>query len=225
PSDKKSVLPRHTGIIGTTGGGKSTTVAGLIAQAQAAGVAIVVLDIEGEYTYLHQATDDAAMRRLLSQRELPARGVSDLTIYHLVGRDSSNPAYAQRRVFGLEFSRLSPYAVAEILDLTEAQQIRYFQAHDLAKTMLRKAGRSRVDDLALDEFESGYPGMTLAHLVDAAQVFAAQVSKSPPVVTTSLFRERLKEAQDAATSMKPEHQMSWRALLGKLGQLSRLRVF
>ncbi|MER3438958.1 MAG: DUF853 domain-containing protein [Chloroflexota bacterium] len=225
PSDRKSVLPRHTGIIGTTGGGKSTTVAGLIAQAQAAGVAIVVLDIEGEYTYLHQATDDAAMRRLLSQRELPARGVSDLTIYHLVGRDSSNPAYAQRRVFGLEFSRLSPYAVAEILDLTEAQQIRYFQAHDLAKTMLRKAGRSRVDDLALDEFESGYPGMTLAHLVDAAQVFAAQVSKSPPEVTTSLFRERLKEAQDAATSMKPEHQMSWRALLGKLGQLSRLRVF
>ncbi|HEY8447894.1 MAG TPA: DUF87 domain-containing protein, partial [Thermomicrobiales bacterium] len=39
PSDKKSVLPRHTGIIGTTGGGKSTTVAGLIAQAQRAGIA------------------------------------------------------------------------------------------------------------------------------------------------------------------------------------------
>ena len=26
PADKKSVLPRHTGVLGTTGGGKSTTV-------------------------------------------------------------------------------------------------------------------------------------------------------------------------------------------------------
>ena len=30
PTDKKSVLPRHLGIIGTTGSGKSTTVAGLV---------------------------------------------------------------------------------------------------------------------------------------------------------------------------------------------------
>ncbi|GIW04407.1 MAG: hypothetical protein KatS3mg059_1027 [Thermomicrobiales bacterium] len=225
PSDRKSVLPRHTGIIGTTGGGKSTTVAGLIAQAQAAGAATVVLDIEGEYTFLHQPADNDAMQRLLAQRGLQARGVSDLTIYHLVGRESSNPRYAGRRAFSLEFSRLSPYTVAEILDLTEPQQMRYFQAYDLAKTMLRKAGQSRVDDLALDEFESGYPGMTLTHLVDAAQVLAAQVSKSQPVVTTSLFRDRLEEAQDAAKLMKPDHQVSWRALLGKLGALSRLRVF
>ena len=40
PSDNKGVLPRHTGIIGTTGGGKSTTVAGFVAHAQAAGLVL-----------------------------------------------------------------------------------------------------------------------------------------------------------------------------------------
>src|SRR2546428_1686829 len=34
PTDKKSVLPRHTGILGTTGSGKSTTVSGLVHQLQ-----------------------------------------------------------------------------------------------------------------------------------------------------------------------------------------------
>jgi hypothetical protein len=37
--DKKSVLPRHLGILGTTGGGKSTTVSGVISQLQKTGYA------------------------------------------------------------------------------------------------------------------------------------------------------------------------------------------
>ena len=44
PRDK-SILPRHTGIIGTTGGGKSTTVATLIHRAQAAGIATIVFGL------------------------------------------------------------------------------------------------------------------------------------------------------------------------------------
>src|SRR5690349_6959400 len=40
-SKDKSVLPRHTGILGTTGSGKSTTVATLIHRAQAAGIATI----------------------------------------------------------------------------------------------------------------------------------------------------------------------------------------
>ncbi len=51
PRDK-SILPRHTGIIGTTGGGKSTSVATLIHRAQAAGIATIVFDVEGEYTHV-----------------------------------------------------------------------------------------------------------------------------------------------------------------------------
>src|SRR5262249_35008622 len=58
PSDQKMVLPRHTAILGTTGSGKSTTVARLVQQAQAAGLAVVLLDVEGEYAHLHEPTDN-----------------------------------------------------------------------------------------------------------------------------------------------------------------------
>jgi len=42
PSTLKSVLPRHTAVLGTTGGGKSTTIARLVQQAQAAGMAVIL---------------------------------------------------------------------------------------------------------------------------------------------------------------------------------------
>ena len=61
PSDKKFVLPRHTAVLGTTGGGKSTTIARLVQQAQAAKMAVILLDVEGEYTHLHEPTTNAEM--------------------------------------------------------------------------------------------------------------------------------------------------------------------
>src|SRR5574341_824772 len=58
PSKRKSVLPRHVGVLGTTGGGKSTTVSGLINQFHKAGICTIVIDTEGEYTEVGQPTED-----------------------------------------------------------------------------------------------------------------------------------------------------------------------
>src|SRR5206468_6484376 len=101
PSDRKEVLPRHTAILGTTGGGKSTTVARLVQQARAAGMAVVLLDVEGEYTHLHEPADDPPMRAALAQRGLAAAGVpaDRMTLYHLVGRDTANPDHPHLRPF------------------------------------------------------------------------------------------------------------------------------
>ncbi|HEX5418244.1 MAG TPA: helicase HerA-like domain-containing protein, partial [Chloroflexota bacterium] len=110
PSTLKSVLPRHTAILGTTGGGKSTTVARLVQQAQAAGMAVIVLDVEGEYTFLQEPTVDAHMLTSLAERGLAPAGVPT-TLYHLVGRDTANPEHPARKVFSPQFARLSPYAV------------------------------------------------------------------------------------------------------------------
>jgi hypothetical protein len=88
PSADKSVLPRHTGIIGTTGGGKSTTVATLIHKAQAAGISTIILDVEGEYTELDQPTDHDAMLEALKRRGKKPEGVKDLHIHTLVNRAS-----------------------------------------------------------------------------------------------------------------------------------------
>ncbi|MEA2527055.1 MAG: hypothetical protein QOF73_4282 [Thermomicrobiales bacterium] len=227
PSEKKSVLPRHTGIVGTTGSGKSTTVAGLVVQAQRAGMATILLDVEGEYTFVGEATDDPQMQVLLHGRGLRAGGVSDVAIYHLVGRESSNPHHPRRRAFGLQFDRLSAYTIAELLDLNDAQQERYWQAYDATKTLLRRLRLSDVDDLSVDEFESGVPRMTLEQLIDVATAFEAAVAKNEIAFRTPAFAARAEEAKQAIQPLtaKSSSTASWRALLGKLGRLRRLEVF
>lgn len=79
---QKSVWPRHVGYLGTTGGGKSTTVSGQIAQLQAAKFAIVLLDTEGEYTAINGPTTDQQMLQALKRRGLTPKGIDNTHIYH-----------------------------------------------------------------------------------------------------------------------------------------------
>jgi DNA helicase HerA-like ATPase len=238
PSDQKAVLPRHTAVLGTTGGGKSTTIARLIQQAQAAGMAVVVLDVEGEYTFLHEPTDDARMLRALAERGLAPAGLDEreIGLYHLVGRDTTNPDHPHLRTFSLLFEHLSPHTVMEILDLSEAQQERFLKAYDIAKNVLRKLhiypvpGNAEQERAALelDEFERGYPCLTLTLLMDVVGACLAAVDKterlpSTPFLATTEGREALVEA--IRQQGIPGNLTSWRALLGRLSRLNRLRVF
>jgi hypothetical protein len=80
PTTRKDVFPRHMGILGTTGGGKSTTVSGLINKLAQSEVAVVILDTEGEYTYVMEPTEDARMLSALKRRGLQPIGVSDVNV-------------------------------------------------------------------------------------------------------------------------------------------------
>ncbi|MCI0690011.1 MAG: DUF853 family protein, partial [Sporichthyaceae bacterium] len=140
PATSKAVLPRHTGVFGTTGGGKSTTVSGLIDQLQRAGVACLVLDTEGEYTAINEPTTDPAMVRALARLGREPAGVDNHHVYRLVGRETTNPGYERSREFSLPFCELSPYAVMEILALPTAQQDRYLLAYDVTKLALERLG-------------------------------------------------------------------------------------
>jgi DNA helicase HerA-like ATPase len=233
PSTAKSVFPRHTGILGTTGGGKSTTVSGLLAQLQHAGVASIILDTEGEYTAIHEATDDPHMQRALSRREMTPAGVNDTYVYFLVGREVANPEHPKLNAFSLQFAALSPYAVIEILDLTDAQQERFLKAYDVAKIFLERLKifpaneAEREDVIELDELDAGYPRMTLAHVYDIVrQVTSVMGKEEDPYLETADFyknREQLKEL--IAHASLPGNQISWRALLGRLGRVKRLGIF
>ncbi len=257
PSHAKAVFPRHTAILGTTGGGKSTTVAGLIARARAAGMAVIVLDVEGEYTVMHEPTDSAAMLAGLRDRGLSPAGVpvKDMTVYHLVGRGTANPAHPNRKEFSLQFARLSPYAVMEILDLSDAQQERFLKAFDIAKEVMRDLGifpaKNSPDQerLALenDEFERGYPRMLLSLLMDVVGACLARADKGPKEArgkaTPSLFDEdaptgfesrtgalktsegKAKLATRVNAANPPGNAISWRAVLGRLARLNRMKVF
>jgi len=252
PSASKAVLPRHTAILGTTGSGKSTTVSNLIARAQAAGLAVVLLDVEGEYALLNQPTQDPRMRSGLAQLGLPAAGIpaERMTLYHLVGRDCAAPDHPCRRPFSLQLARLSPYTIMEILDLSDAQQERFLKAYDLACELLRElgvfpaAGKPEQERLAmeLDEFERGYPRLTLPLLLDVVAACLRKVDRSGGAAAKKEPEEMLNGWRPAYPLLKtdkgvevlqrrlhtaclPGHPVSWRALLGRLGRLNRLKVF
>jgi hypothetical protein len=250
PSDKKSVLPRHTAILGTTGGGKSTTVSRLIFEAQKAGFTVIVLDVEGEYTHLATATKDPAMLKALEKRGQMPEGVKTPYLLHLVDRDCANPDYRLKRMFSLEFARLSPYAVAEILDLSEAQTDRFLKAYELTKKMLielhvfpQKGHWEEEQRLwELDEFEEGFPRMTLSHLLDVVDCFVHRINNIPAKkgrgkedeaelaptnlhLHNSLFQQNLAKLMSYVAGENTSSAVSWYALKGKLSRLARLKVF
>ena len=248
PSDKKFVLPRHVAVLGTTGGGKSTTVARLIQQAQAANMAVILLDVEGEYTHLHEPTTNADMLASLRERQLEATGVpSDMmTIYHLVGRDTANPDHPNVQPFSLQFAHLSPYAAAEIIGLTEPQETRFLRAYDIAKEVMRELGifpafkNAEQERLAMeiDEFERGYPRLTLQFMMDVvgACLTVADSKKDgkdkdervtfmprTPQLATAEGKDALRKK--IFSGPRPDIAVSWRGVLGRLARLDRLKVF
>jgi uncharacterized protein len=236
-ADNKMVLPRHTGILGTTGGGKSTTVASLVANLQQAGVAVVLLDTEGEYTEIYEPTADPTMLQVLKEQGREPRGVDNTHLYHLVGRDSSNPFHPRCEPFSPSFSTISPYAALEIFDLNEAQEERFqkaisvtVRALDELKVWTEEEARRVKEEM--DDFDEGYPKMRLSHLYDVARTIAdlhqhgarqnAQSLGSPEFRNNvAKFDALLKEAvKDDAKRWD-----SWRKVQGKIGRIERLRLF
>jgi uncharacterized protein len=236
PARDKSVLPRHTAMLGTTGGGKSTTVATTIGELQEHGVSIVLFDTEGEYTTVHQPTTNAGLLEALRHRGLPPKGLTDTHVYHLVNRDCANPKHPSISKFTLRFSNLSPWALKEIMELSDAQEERLFVAYEAAKKMLAKNktfpdpsnpqhARIAGDN---DEFTEGWPHLTLYQLLYCACACLAVTDKKgdeapqmPP--PPSWNWTDLKAIVNAM--QPPKHGPSWMALIGRLGRLNRLKIF
>jgi DNA helicase HerA-like ATPase len=240
PATRKDVFPRHTGILGTTGGGKSTTVSGLVGKLSAADVAVVVFDTEGEYTRIMEPAGGDEMREMLAaleRRGLKPAGVKNVVIRRLIGRESTNPTYRDNREFSLEFSNISPYAMAEILGLNEAQQDRFHKAYEITRRALMDLKIFPADEkdqaelLELDEMERGFPRMTLQHMYDVTRFCADIVAKEEDAganMRTPDFRTAAARAQIEqlikATKLEG-HAGSWRKVQGALARLLRLGIF
>lgn len=234
PADSKGIFPRHLGILGTTGGGKSTTVSGLVAKAQKENAAVILIDTEGEYCAINEPTTDKNMVDALRRRGLGPNGVNETTIYHLVGRETANPTHPRVQEFSLRFSGLSPYAVQEILELTEAQSERFFKAYDITKLALERMKIWPRNDterrmlMDLDELNSGYPTMTLTHLYDVVKEIASILNEDETeqyLETPEFSKNRAQLHQLIGQANPPKNVISWRALLGKLGRIKRLKIF
>ena len=233
---QKSVWPRHIGYLGTTGAGKSTTVSGQISQLRAAKFAVILLDTEGEYTAINEPTTDKRMLEALKRRNLKPEGITNTHVYHLLGRETRNAAHPNRHEFSLQFSELSPYAVMEILELNDAQQERFWKAYDFAKLILErlKIFPATKDDgqqlLELDELETGYPRMRLSNVYDVINYITASMADGEePYLESKEFsgkgRETVKQVIDQNKAQLPKNVFSWRAVLGRVGRVKRLKIF
>lgn len=232
-SNSKSVFPRHLGILGTTGGGKSTTVSGLLSKAQLQNMAVIIIDIEGEYCAINEPTQDRIMQQSLERIGLTATGVSNTHVYHLVGKGTRNPVHPSRTQFSLRFNELSPYAVQEILELNDAQSERFSKAYEITKLAMERFGiwprtpQERAKLIELDELETGFPEMRLNHLYDVVAQIAAMKNNDPdPDLVTTEFSSRREELKTIINgSQAQSHGPSWRKVQGRLGQIRRLRIF
>jgi DNA helicase HerA-like ATPase len=231
---RKDVLPRHMGILGTTGGGKSTTVSRLIKEMSEKGVSVVIFDTEGEYTHIMEPASDPKMKAILEKHGMLPDGVKKVMLYHLIGRETTNEAFKDNKTFCLEFSNLSPYAVMEILGLNDAQQERYLKAYDIAKQVLisltifpsNEAEKNEL--LELDEMESGYPRLTLQMMYDIVRFCADTVGDEtqPTYLGTPAFHENREKIKTIITQSKLQsHIWSWRKVQGSLARLLRLKIF
>jgi DNA helicase HerA-like ATPase len=81
-SQNKGILPRNLGIFGTVGSGKSNTAQVVVEEASRHGWAVIVLDVESEYTNLDLPSDEPGMEARLARFGLSPAGVPDFQVYY-----------------------------------------------------------------------------------------------------------------------------------------------
>lgn len=234
PAVKKSVLFSHMAILGTTGGGKSTTVSGTIMNLANADNAVVVFDIEGEYTTMERPTENPQMLAALKKRGLQPKGADNTRLFLLAGRTPANPKHADIRRFKIAFDELSPNVLSEILDLNDAQERRLIDAYEICRVTMEAEGIFPANQLEqnqaleIDELDRGWPRMTIEMMIDTVSAAIAKIEK-----TLDSFEGRLggfkgherKLAQVIQSRDTETNKFSWMAIAKRLWRMKKAEVF
>lgn len=234
PAAKKSVLYKHLAILGTTGGGKSTTVSGAVMNFSEAGNAVVVFDIEGEYTTMNGPTKNPQMLATLKKRGLSPKGALNTRLFYLSGRAPANPDHPDKRNFKIAFDDLSPYVLAEVLDISDAQERRLLEAYDVCRITMERAKiypstpDEQTEALEIDELQRGWPRMTIEMMIDVIAAAIDQIEGN-----ADNFRGRVNGFRDhepllvqTLTARKIEKDSrSWKAVAKRLWRMKKAGVF
>lgn len=172
-SQAKAVLPRNVGIFGTVGSGKSNTCQALIEGCAAAGYAVVVVDIEGEYIEMDQPSDETELHPLLTEYGLEPHGLEPFAVYYPA---SSQSERADASKFTLRTCDFEPAVLAEILETTPAEKAALLDVIDFLLRDQRRAGVSEVEAsrMLLDETNTSRPPYNIGALMDRASRRAPQ---------------------------------------------------
>ncbi|MCC6865194.1 MAG: ATP-binding protein [Ignavibacteria bacterium] len=175
-SNKKTVLPRNLGIFGTVGSGKTNSSQVLIEEASAAGWAVIVIDVEGEYISMDEPSGeiskDSRIRKKASDFKIEAKGLDKFQVFIPTGSDTkSKKAYE----FSIPFGGLSPYELSEIMGMNDTQLDRFIELWDEQKEKINKGAASsskrkyknqwEAIDKGVDD-ELDLPGLTIKDLIE-----------------------------------------------------------
>jgi hypothetical protein len=123
-SKNKSVLPRNMGVFGTVGSGKSNTSQVLIEEASRNGWAVIVLDVESEYTEMDKPSAEAALLPKLAQYGRQPEGIKDFHVFYpascVSDREGAEP-------FTLRLADFDTSVIGEILQVSMAERNALFE--------------------------------------------------------------------------------------------------
>lgn len=114
-SKNKGVLPRNLGIFGTVGAGKSNTSQVVIEEAARNGWAVVVLDVESEYTDMDLPSDDPVLKARLAQFGLQPEGLANFRVYYPASCNSEKEGSTP---FTLRLADFDPTVIGEMLQVS-----------------------------------------------------------------------------------------------------------
>jgi uncharacterized protein len=118
-SKSKDVLPRNVGIFGTVGSGKSNTAQVLIEEAAAAGWAVVVIDVEGEYVEMDDPAEGDHLEAALVKFGRRPQGIRDFDIIHPASCASER---VDSRPFTLRLADFDTPVVTELIQATKPER-------------------------------------------------------------------------------------------------------
>lgn len=118
-SKSKEVLPRNLGIFGTVGSGKSNSVQVLIEEAAAAGWAVILLDLEGEYVEMDKPMAQDNLIPILERYGRKPQGLSDFQVYYPI---SCNSSREDAHAFAMRLSDFETSIIGELIQTSLAER-------------------------------------------------------------------------------------------------------
>jgi len=178
-ANSKVVLPRNLGIFGTVGSGKTNSSQVLIEEASAAGWAVVVLDVEGEYISMDKPNSEIennpGLKKKAEQYQIIPEGLKSFQVYNPAGTDSKRSDSLE---FSIPFGSLSPYELSAIMGMNETQEDRFIdlwdrQVADIVN-LTPKSKNPQNQWKAIDENkfqeEPEYPDLTIESLIQRLNI-------------------------------------------------------
>jgi hypothetical protein len=196
-SQNKGILPRNLGIFGTVGSGKSNTAQVVIEEAARNRWAVLVLDVEGEYTDMDLPSDERGVEARLARYGRRPEGLAD---FHVCCPASCTSDKAGSEPFTLRLADFDTSVIGEILQVSLPERNALLDCVEF----LQQKSRTKVTTGEPENFEA---------LLDPSPQ-----AKLPFTLRT--LRERAAERASRSTEV-----MDYSGLSAKLGWLVHAEAF